>query len=446
MEKMEKSNDKKDVQRIPVGPRLTAVLKIAYRARRPALLEGTTGVGKSEIVHQAARELGIQCTILDLSLLEPPDLVGLPVIKEGRTTYAPPLLLPLAGEGILLLEELNRAERYIQQPALQLLTARRLHEYVLPPGWAVAAAINPEEGEYQVTPLDPALRARFLFLKVCADRQCWLAWAEAKRIHPAVMHLAQNHDEFLDHVPPRTWAFVSDILHALQPEEMERTGLVRDLLAGYLPSPLVHLLLSALRQSSAGHEMKVREMLAGYHTDPTVQENVRALRNNGRTDRLNQIARQVESVLNGPEINKLLGSRLFSLDAFETLLADLPGDCRERLEELLDENVLVSRLLEVQPANILWGGYAGGPMSQRVTEWTRDPSKRHRVGLLATALRIHLGNTRDIEQLRSNTGPRIGLGCFLDQIGAPWRTTLEDTLSQLKLRPIPPKSGNGKPR
>ena len=57
-----------------------------------------------------------------------------------------------------MLEELNRAERYIQQPALQLLTARRLHEYELPPGWSTVAAINPEDGEYQVTPLDPALR------------------------------------------------------------------------------------------------------------------------------------------------------------------------------------------------------------------------------------------------------------------------------------------------
>jgi hypothetical protein len=43
-----------------------------------------------------------------------------------------------------MLEELNRAERYIQQPALQLLTARRLHEYTLPPGWVCFAAVNPE--------------------------------------------------------------------------------------------------------------------------------------------------------------------------------------------------------------------------------------------------------------------------------------------------------------
>src|SRR6185369_954716 len=113
--------------------------------------------------------LGIGTVVLDLSLLEPPDLVGLPVIKDGRTTYAVPSALPGDGAGILMLEELNRAERYIQQPALQLLTARRLHEYELPPGWVCFAAVNPASGDYHVTTLDRALRARFLELSVRAD-------------------------------------------------------------------------------------------------------------------------------------------------------------------------------------------------------------------------------------------------------------------------------------
>lgn len=149
---------------VPVGTRLEAVLELAYRARRSALLEGPTGVGKSEIVRAVARRLGLGTVVLDLSLLEPPDLVGLPVIDSGRTLHAVPGFLPRDGAGILMLEELNRAERYIQQPALQLLTARRLHDYDLPPDWVPFAAINPENGEYQVTALDPALRARFLAL------------------------------------------------------------------------------------------------------------------------------------------------------------------------------------------------------------------------------------------------------------------------------------------
>ena len=95
--------------------------------------------------------LGVQTVVLDLSLLEPPDLVGLPIVTAGRTTYALPQVLPSDGAGILMLEELNRAERYIQQPALQLLTARTLHEYRLPDGWICCAAINPQDGDYQVT-------------------------------------------------------------------------------------------------------------------------------------------------------------------------------------------------------------------------------------------------------------------------------------------------------
>src|SRR6478609_8338092 len=92
---------------VPLGPRVLEVLALGYRARRPVLLEGPTGIGKSEIVRAAAEQLGIGLAILDLSLLEPPDLVGLPVISDGRTRYAVPSILPQEGSGTLLLEELN---------------------------------------------------------------------------------------------------------------------------------------------------------------------------------------------------------------------------------------------------------------------------------------------------------------------------------------------------
>jgi len=145
-----------DVTALPLGPRVASILEVAYRARRPVLLEGATGIGKSELVAEVARSLGIAHVVLDLSLLEPPDLVGLPITEEGRTRYALPHFLPRDGSGILMLEELNRAERYIQQPALQLLTARALHEYVLPEGWACFAAINPDAP-------DPMIRTSAIF-------------------------------------------------------------------------------------------------------------------------------------------------------------------------------------------------------------------------------------------------------------------------------------------
>ncbi len=128
---------------VPIGPRVVEVLELAYRARRPILLEGPTGIGKSQIVGEFTRSTGLDLVVLDLSLLEPPDLVGLPMIADGRTHYAQPAELPTTGHGVLMLEELNRAEIPVMQPALQLLSARRLHAYELPPGWICVAAINP---------------------------------------------------------------------------------------------------------------------------------------------------------------------------------------------------------------------------------------------------------------------------------------------------------------
>ena len=58
----------------------------------------------------------------------------------------------------------------------------------------VQTMINPETGDYQVTPLDAALRARFLHVPVRPDRAAWLAWAGSSHVHPAVMALARAHE------------------------------------------------------------------------------------------------------------------------------------------------------------------------------------------------------------------------------------------------------------
>lgn len=402
--------------RIPVGPRLKDVLKVAYRARRPVLVEGETGIGKSEIIHEVANELGLECLILDLSLLEPPDLVGLPVIESGRTRFATPSSLPTDGVGILMLEELNRAERYIQQPALQLLTARKLHEYTLPPGWSVCAAINPEEGDYQVSQLDPAMRARFLYLSVYADLQSWLLWARANQIHPAILHIAQNHEQFLQEVPPRSWSYVSDLLTAMNTEELEHRLLLQDILSGYLPAPLVTLLQKSLAEVETDLGTPAAVYLQSYHQDPTLRKPVQSAREEGRTDTLHQISSRVEKLLVSPEFIGLINSKKVSLDAFEALLEDLPGDHRERLGNQFGLVLAASELLNVKAEEIAFGGYANGALASRISMWSKSPKQRYRVRLLVTMLDHFLRHSANLTQLRGQNGVRIGLGFFFDQL------------------------------
>jgi hypothetical protein len=423
---------------IPLGPLVKDVLAVAYRARRPVLLEGPTGIGKSQIVEQVARELGIALVVLDLSLLEPPDLVGLPTIAAGRTTYAAPSILPCDGAGILMLEELNRAERYIQQPALQLLTGRRLHEYELPPGWSTCAAINPEDGDYQVTPLDPALRSRFLNLAVRADRACWLEWATANGTHAAVLQLARQHERFLDGTPPRTWSHVSDFLRALEPAELRQPALLRAALGGYVAGAWVELLLEALEKCADLGGLDVQALLCAYHRDPTLAQQVAGLREAGRTDVLEQLAYQVLCQIDGPALNQAIGNKFFELEAFERLLPDLPGDYREELQRVLGDNLAAAALLNVKPADLL-RGYPGSRIAEQVERWLKDPGKVHRVALLVKALCRHLEKHPDVISLRKDKGAMTGLGLFLTQLGTSRQGPVLEVLDRLNIQPDYPR-------
>jgi hypothetical protein len=420
---------------LPLGPLVKEILKIAYRARRPALLEGHTGIGKSDVVAQVARELGIGYTVLDLSLLEPPDLVGLPVISDGRTAYAPPRSLPLDGAGILMLEELNRADRFIQQPALQLLTARRLHEYVLPPGWVAFAAINPETDEYQVTPLDLALRVRFLYLAVRADRDAWLLWAGANGVHPAVLQLARRHDRVLDDTPPRTWTYVSELLRCLTAQEFRDERLLRGLLGGCLSPVWVEELLQDLDGAEAGDGLDLRQLLTAYHTDAALRARVQGLRSEGRTDVLEQLAYRVLQLIDGPELSRALANKEFNLESFEALLTDLPGDHREALQDALGGNRAAAALLTVRAEEVLSGAYPGSNSYRSVGGWANSPGRHHRVRLLVEAVTRFIDGHPNLAALRGNRGAMIGLGRFHEQVHPRWTKPLDEVLLRRDVRP-----------
>jgi len=172
----------------------------------PILLIGPPGVGKSSLVFEMAKEiteeLGLPhykgkddfitpINIIDLRLSQilPEDLKGLPKFAsaEDKVKWILPEFLPRKGMGILFLDELNLAPPAVQKAAYSLILERRLggtmYEgskenskiifkpkketgYVLPKGWVVIAAQNPEEQAQVASPLPPPLINRFRILWV----------------------------------------------------------------------------------------------------------------------------------------------------------------------------------------------------------------------------------------------------------------------------------------
>lgn len=204
------------VKTVAISAKLGKLLDVIFAADLPVLLSGSHGIGKSQYLEHYAASRGWSACVLDLSLLEATDLTGLPYRDGGLTRFAPPASLPQPGDqpALLVLEELNRCDRSVRQPCLQLLTTRRLNDYQLPQNCRIAACINPAEGGYDVDTLDPALASRFVTLPVVPDREAWVAWAKAAGLFPGVVQFVDRFPQSFERAPPRTWAQAARLIEA----------------------------------------------------------------------------------------------------------------------------------------------------------------------------------------------------------------------------------------
>jgi len=111
---------------------LKKVLAKLETIQEPVLLVGHAGVGKTEIVRQLAQETGRKLYTVILSQLEPGDLLGLPVTRDGVTEFLRPNWLPKEDErAILFLDEINRAPIYVRQSIFQLVLDRQVGPHKL---------------------------------------------------------------------------------------------------------------------------------------------------------------------------------------------------------------------------------------------------------------------------------------------------------------------------
>lgn len=152
----------------------------------PICIWGTHGIGKTEIVQALARQLGAHLVyIAPAQFEEMGDLLGLPSPDKagGYTTYLPPEWAPRQpGPGILLIDDVNRADERILRGIMQLLQQHALVSWQLPPRWQIVLTANPDGGDYAVTAMDDAMLSRMLHVTLRFDVKSWARWAETNAI------------------------------------------------------------------------------------------------------------------------------------------------------------------------------------------------------------------------------------------------------------------------
>lgn len=167
------------------------LIDICRKAQISLFIWGSHGIGKSALVRQFAESQKIGFVDLRLAQLDPVDLRGLPDRTEnGTTQFLPPDELPKTGEGILFLDELNRAGADIQSAIFQLVLDRRIGAYQLPEGWQIVAAGNFYGEDYDTVELDPAFRDRFLHTVLSQGRPTFDEWAAYLGSHFSNAHRA----------------------------------------------------------------------------------------------------------------------------------------------------------------------------------------------------------------------------------------------------------------
>lgn len=198
------------------------------------LLLSPPGVGKSEMIYQAAAEAGLPCRSLLGTQIAPEDVSGIPRIVGERSVFCPPrLLLPEKPEPFcLFLDELPACAPDVQKAFYSLLLERRLGEHALPKGTWVVAAGNRVQDRALVRAMSSALVNRVTILHLRVDAAEWQAWAVRNGVREDVRSfLSYMPDALMRPVPPdpvpfstpRAWSLLSQAL-----DKAEASGILND--------------------------------------------------------------------------------------------------------------------------------------------------------------------------------------------------------------------------
>jgi len=185
--------------------------------QRPLMLMGPPGIGKTAVMEQISRELGICFVSYSMTHHTRQSVVGLPQIVDTSfssasfsvTRYTMSEILASVydamkesgcSEGILFLDEINCVSETLTPTMLQFLQNKTFGTHALPLGWVIAAAGNPPEYNKSVREFDIATLDRIRTLEIQPDTEAFLTYATDNGLHNAVISYLKLYPERFYHV------------------------------------------------------------------------------------------------------------------------------------------------------------------------------------------------------------------------------------------------------
>lgn len=214
-------------------------------------IEGEAGLGKTSIVLQLGKELGLPVVKRNLAEIEElGDIVGFPIrqfqlckerdmtaqeieavkeknpkstdtrindcqwidemaiseyIKQGfsftgkkRMSYCPPDWIEGIKEGgILFLDDFSRADSRMIQAAMEIINRQEYISWKLPKDCHIIMSSNPDNGHYMVNSQDMAHQTRYSTVVMKFDVECWARQAEKDQIDGRCINFLLKHPDIM---------------------------------------------------------------------------------------------------------------------------------------------------------------------------------------------------------------------------------------------------------
>lgn len=307
------------------------LMSIAMKARVPYLLVGHSGVGKTQITEQIAKEVfpNHKFVTIMASQQDVGDFIGIPDIIKMETNdssikkqmnrvtaWARPEWMPTE-PCVIFLDELNNARPDVESAMLQLVLEKRIHTHSLHPDSYICAAINPASSEYTTAnTMSTALVKRFMVVSFEPVATEFIQWGEeTKRIHPKFLGFLKHQpsisgaekklDTLIKMEPcPRLWEMATKLFNVIEKDNnTEDREIIKDMLSSTVGVQAAAAFLSWLDTQDKPLDFKM------VTSDPDkALEKLNEFYNSMRTD---LVSGTVENIINGvKEIHEKLVDKI----------------------------------------------------------------------------------------------------------------------------------------